>query len=128
MVKRTPFASIVFLSLFAVAAPAGAHHSANAQFDTSKEFVLTGVLTQLEEVNPHSRWHVDVTAADGTVTSWNLEGVSPNGLRRAGVRIKDDLKIGGTYSFTVAPSKDGSHLAFLKAITVNGRLVQMVQL
>ena len=128
MVKRTLLASIVSLSFFAVAAPAIAHHSANAEFDTSKEFVLTGVLTELEEVNPHSRWHVDVKAADGTVTSWNLEGVTPNSLRRAGVRVKDDLKIGGTYSFTCAPSKDGSHIAFLKAITVNGRLVQMVQL
>jgi uncharacterized protein DUF6152 len=128
MVKRTLLTSIVSLSFFAVAAPALAHHSANSQFDTSKEFILTGVLTELEEVNPHSQWHVDVKAADGTVTSWKLEGVSPNNLRRAGIRVKDDLKIGGTYSFTVAPSRDGSHIAFLKAVTVNGRLVQMIQL
>jgi len=128
MVKRNLFAFIVSLSFFAVAAPAVAHHSANSQFDTSKEFILTGVLTELEEVNPHSQWHVDVKAADGTVTSWKLEGVSPNNLRRAGIRVKDDLKIGGTYSFTVAPSRDGSHIAFLKAVNVNGRLVQMIQL
>jgi hypothetical protein len=128
MVKRTLLTSIVSLSFFAVAAPALAHHSANSQFDTSKEFILTGVLTELEEVNPHSQWHVDVKAADGTVTSWKLEGVSPNNLRRAGIRVKDDLKIGGTYSFTVAPSRDGSHIAFLKAVTVNGRVVQMIQL
>jgi hypothetical protein len=128
MVKRTLLTSIVSLSCFAVAAPALAHHSANSQFDTSKEFILTGVLTELEEVNPHSQWHVDVKAADGTVTSWKLEGVSPNNLRRAGIRVKDDLKIGGTYSFTVAPSRDGSHIAFLKAVSVNGRVVQMIQL
>ncbi len=128
MVKRTLLTSIVSLSFFAVAAPALAHHSANSQFDTSKEFILTGVLTELEEVNPHSQWHVDVKAADGTVTSWKLEGVSPNNLRRAGIRVKDDLKIGGTYSFTVAPSRDGSHIAFLKAVNVNGRVVQMIQL
>ena len=128
MVKRNLFAFIVSLSFFAVAAPAVAHHSANSQFDTSKEFILTGVLTELEEVNPHSQWHVDVKAADGMVTSWKLEGVSPNNLRRAGIRVKDDLKIGGTYSFTVAPSRDGSHIAFLKAVDVNGRLVQMIQL
>ena len=128
MVKRTLLTSIVSLSFFAVAAPALAHHSANSQFDTSKEFILTGVLTELEEINPHSQWHVDVKAADGTVTSWKLEGVSPNNLRRAGIRVKDDLKIGGTYSFTVAPSRDGSHIAFLKAVNVNGRVVQMIQL
>ena len=128
MVKRTLLASIVSLSFFAVAAPGRAHHSANSQFDTSTEFILTGVLTKLEEINPHSQWHVDVKAADGTVTSWKLEGVSPNNLRRAGIRVKDDLKIGGTYSFTVAPSRDGSHIAFLKAVNVNGRVVQMIQL
>ena len=128
MVKRNLFAFIVSLSFFAVVAPALAHHSANSQFDTSKEFILTGVLTQLEEINPHSQWHVDVKEADGTVTSWKLEGVSPNNLRKAGIRVKDDLKIGGTYSFTVSPSRDGSHIAFLKAVTVNGRLVQMIQL
>ena len=128
MVKRNLLACIVFLFFFAVPAPAIAHHSANSQFDTSKEFILTGVLTELEEINPHSQWHVDVTAPDGTVTSWKLEGVSPNNLRKAGIRVKDDLKIGGTYSFTVAPSRDGSHIAFLKAVDVNGRLVQMIQL
>ena len=128
MVKRTLLTSIVSLFFFAVAAPALAHHSANSQFDTSKEFILTGVLTELEEINPHSQWHVDVKAADGTVTSWKLEGVSPNNLRKAGIRVKDDLKIGGTYSFTVAPSRDGSHIAFLKAVNVNGRVVQMIQL
>ena len=128
MVKRKLLASIVSLSFLGVAAPAVAHHSANSQFDTSKEFILTGVLTQLEEINPHSQWHVDVKEADGTVTSWKLEGVSPNNLRKAGIRVKDDLKIGGTYSFTVSPSRDGSHIAFLKAVAVNGRLVQMIQL
>src|SRR5438552_17427565 len=105
MVKRNLFAFIVSLSFFAVVAPALAHHSANSQFDTSKEFILTGVLTELEEINPHSQWHVDVKAADGTVTSWKLEGVRPNNLRRAGIRVKDDLKIGGTYSLTVASSR-----------------------
>ena len=128
MVKRILLASVVSLIFFGAPAPARAHHSANAQFDTFKEFILTGVLTELVEMNPHSRWHVDVKADDGTIASWELEGVSPNSLRRAGVRVKDDLKIGGTYSFTVAPSKDGSKLAFLKAININGRLVQMVAL
>jgi hypothetical protein len=128
MVKRTLLASIMSLSSLGVATPAIAHHSANAQFDTFKEFILTGVLTELVEMNPHSRWHVDVKAEDGTIASWELEGVSPNSLRRAGVRVKDDLKIGETYRFSVAPSKDGSHLAFLKAITINGRLVPMIAL
>ena len=128
MIKKTLLASALSLSLLALGVPAIAHHSANSQFDTSQEFVLTGVLIQLDDVNPHSMWHVDVKAADGTVTAWRLEGVSPNSLRRLGLSIKNDLKFGGTYSFTCAPSRDGSKSAFLKAVTVNGKLFQMVQL
>ena len=110
------------------ARPGGAHHSANAQFDTSQEFVLTGVLTELQDINPHSIWHIDVKGEDGKVTAWKLEGVNPTTLRRLGLSIKNDLKIGGTYSFTVAPSRDGSKYAFLKAVTVNGKRFQMIQL
>ena len=128
MIKKTLLASGLSLSLLALSVPAIAHHSANAQFDTSQEFVLTGVLTQLDDINPHSMWHIDAKAADGTVTSWRLEGVSPNSLRRLGLSIKNDLKFGGTYSFTCAPSRDGSKSAFLKAVTVNGKSFQMVQL
>ena len=128
MIKKTLLASALSLSLLALGVQAIAHHSANSQFDTSQEFVLTGVLTELDDVNPHSVWHVDVKAADGTVASWRLEGVSPNSLRRLGLSIKNDLKFGGTYSFTCAPSRDGSKSAFLKAVTVNGKLFQMVQL
>ena len=105
-----------------------AHHSANAQFDTSVEKVLTGVLTRLEEVNPHSQWYVDVKGADGTVASWKLESVNPNTLRRQGVKVKDDLKIGEPYSFTISPSRDGSNSGFLKAIQIKDRLVQLLQL
>jgi hypothetical protein len=116
------------LSILALSIPATAHHSANAQFDTTQEFVLTGVLTQLQDINPHSIWHIDVKGEDGKITPWKLEGVSPNNLRRLGLSIKGDLKIGGTYSFTVAPSRDGSKYAFLKAVTINGKVFQMIQL
>ncbi len=128
MIRNTLLAAAMSLSVLALSVPAGAHHSAAAQFDTTQEFVLTGVLTELQEINPHSIWHVDVKGEDGKATSWKLEGVNPNTLRRLGLSIKNDLKIGGTYSFTCAPSRDGSRYVFLKAITVNGKVFQMVQL
>jgi len=128
MIKNTLLATTMLLSILALSASVSAHHSAAAQFDTTQEFVLTGVLTELQEINPHSIWYVDVKGEDGKVTRWKLEGVSPNTLRRLGISIKNDLKIGGTYAFTCAPSRDGSKYVFLKAVTINGKLYQMVQL
>lgn len=127
MIKNMVFA-VMSLSVLALGVPAAAHHSAAAQFDTTQEFVLTGVLTELQEINPHSIWHVEVKDGDGKVIAWKLEGVNPSTLRRLGLSIKNDLKIGGTYGFTVAPSRDGSKYAFLKAVTVNGKKFQMVEL
>ena len=128
MIKNTMLIAAMSLSVLALSIPATAHHSAAAQFDTTQEFVLTGVLTELQEINPHSIWHVEVKEGDGKVTAWRLEGVNPSTLRRLGLSIKNDLKIGGTYGFTVAPSRDGSKYAFLKAVTVNGKKFQMVEL
>jgi hypothetical protein len=128
MIKKTMLFAAMSLSVLALVIPGLAHHSAAAQFDTTQEFVLTGVLTELQEINPHSIWHVDVKDGDGKVTAWKLEGVNPSTLRRLGLSIKNDLKIGGTYGFTCAPSRDGSKYAFLKAVTVNGKKFQMVEL
>ena len=128
MIKNILPAATMLLSILTLSVSVSAHHSAAAQFDVAREFVLTGILTELREVNPHSVWHVDVKGEDGKVTPWTLEGVSPNGLRRMGLSIKNELKIGGTYSFTCAPSRDGSKYVFLKAVTVNGKTYQMIQL
>src|SRR5438876_7492678 len=103
MIKNILMAATMLFSILGLSFSAWAHHSAAAQFDVTQEFVLTGVLTELQDVNPHSIWHIDVKAQDGTVTAWKLEGVNPNTLRRLGLSIKTDLKIGGTYAFTVAP-------------------------
>ncbi len=128
MTKNILLAATMLLSITALSVSVSAHHSAAAQFDVSQEFVLTGVLTELREINPHSTWNVDVKGEDGKVTPWKLEGVSANNLRRLGLSIKNDLKIGGTYAFTCAPSRDGSRYVFLKSITINGKLYKMVEL
>lgn len=130
MVKHTLLASVVALAMLS-GAPAMAHHSANAEFDTQKEFTMSGVLTKIENVNPHSWWYVDVKTPDGKVTSWKLESLSPSGLIRQGLKVKTDLKIGDTYSFRVSPAwkdPEGFKLGFMKAITFNGKEYVVVEL
>jgi hypothetical protein len=131
MVKKTVIASAAVLALLVIGAPAIAHHSANAEFDTTKEFTITGTLTKVENVNPHSWWYVDVKAADGEVTSWKLESLSPSGLIRQGLKVKTDMKIGDTYSYRISPAwKDpaGVKLGFMRSITVNGKEFVVVEL
>jgi len=131
MVKKAVIASAAVLALLVIGAPAMAHHSANAEFETTKEFTITGTLTKVENVNPHSWWYVDVKGADGKVTSWKLESLSPSGLIRQGLKVKTDLKIGETYSYRISPAwKDpaGIKLGFMRAITVNGKEFVVVEL
>ena len=130
MVKKIVIA-FVAVAVLMIGAPAGAHHSANAQFDTQKELTITGVLTKVENVNPHSWWHVDVKGPDGKVTSWKLESLSPSGLIRQGLKVKTDLKIGETFSFRISPAwkdPEGVKLGFMRSITVGGKEFVVVEL
>ena len=82
---RKTFAVLVASAgLLMCAAPMWAHHAFAAEFDDKKPIKLHGVVTQWELVNPHSWIHMDVKNPDGTVTSWTIEGGSPNALFRLG--------------------------------------------
>ena len=130
MVKKLVTASTAVLALLMIGAPARAHHSVAAEFDVQKEFTITGALTKVENVNPHSWWYVDVKGPDGKITSWKLESLSPNILIRKGLKVKTDLKIGDTYSFRISPAwkdPEGFKLGFMRSITVNGKEFVVVE-
>jgi uncharacterized protein DUF6152 len=74
--------------LLLAAAPIWAHHSFAAEFDEKKVVKMIGTITQMEWVNPHAIIHLAVKNPDGTVTSWALEGNTPNSLLRAGLTKK----------------------------------------
>jgi hypothetical protein len=66
--------------------PAQAHHSFAAAFDASKPVVVTGVVTEIRLVNPHSQFVVDVTDASGKVETWKFEASTPSSLIRSGFK------------------------------------------
>ena len=130
--KRFVIASSAALVLLMISLPARAHHSANAEFDTQKQMTITGVLTKVENVNPHSWWHVDVKGPDGKIQSWTLESLSPRGLILKGLKVKTDLHMGDTYSFRISPAlKDpdaNTKLGFMRSIIVNGKEYVVIEL
>jgi hypothetical protein len=91
-------------------APVWAHHAFAAEFNEKAPLKLQGVVTKWELVNPHSWIHLDVKGADGKVTSWMVEGGSPNSLFRNGF-TKESLPEGTEIIVEGYQAKDGANRA-----------------
>jgi hypothetical protein len=96
--------------LLLTTAPAWAHHAFAAEFDIGKPVKLTGTVTQMEWINPHAWIHIDVKGPDGKVTSWMVEGGSPNILLRRGF-TKHSLETGTEIVIEGYQAKSGENRA-----------------
>ncbi|MGD2168481.1 MAG: DUF6152 family protein, partial [Gammaproteobacteria bacterium] len=63
---------------------AGIAHHGIGNFDHNKDLELTGIITDVALINPHSWLYLDVTNDDGTVTAWRCEMRAATVLRRSG--------------------------------------------
>ena len=116
---------IVFLivAVLSLAPRASAHHSFAAEYDADKPVTLTGSVTKMAWINPHSWIYIDVKKADGTVESWAIEAGPPGTLIRAGF-TKDSLAAGTVIKINGYRAKDGALRANGRDITLpDGRLL-----
>ena len=101
---REMFLTIIFTALATAWAgsAADAHHSFAAEFDITKPVTLTGKVTKIEWTNPHAFVFIDVQDKQtGTVTNWEIEMGSPNGLTRLGwtrtlLKTGDEVTVEGS--------------------------------
>jgi hypothetical protein len=93
-----------------------AHHAFAAAFDDKSPIELQGTVSKVELMNPHSWFWVDVKEPDGTVTTWGIEGGSPNDLVRHGV-TKNTLPVGTEIIINGYQAKSGQHKGVGVSIT-----------
>jgi len=109
----------------ALAGPVSAHHSVQSQFDVHKTVSISGTVSKIEFINPHSYLTVNVKGADGKVQKWAFEMGGVGSLRKAGMSRADrgGLKPGDEVTVTALPARDDSNSGLLQELKVaDGRV------
>ena len=103
--------------LASAAIPVFAHHSISAEFDPGKEWIVTGTLSRVDWINPHTSTWVDaIDPKTGKIASYGCEGSPPATWHRAGLK-KEDWKLGEEVTMTCAAAKDGTpYWGFIKML------------
>jgi hypothetical protein len=83
-------ATLVVLAAGMAGVPALAHHSVPGTFNIEKTVAIKGTISKIDWINPHIYIYVDVTDRTGAVTTWKVETLPTNHMRRAGV-TKDEI-------------------------------------
>jgi hypothetical protein len=108
IMKKTLNAALsALVAALAMTGHVAAHHSFAAEFDADSPIDLTGVVTKVEWMNPHTFFYIDVEEEDGSYNNWAIELGSPNGLARRGWK-RNSLNVGDIVSVAGSRARDGS--------------------
>jgi hypothetical protein len=107
MTIRSLVAATAFAAL-AIAADVRAHHSVAGQFDNDKRVELSGVISKIDWINPHTYIHLDVPDGDGATATWRLESLPTAMLRKAGLTQEMIMGDGATVTVKAILARDGT--------------------
>jgi hypothetical protein len=111
---------------FALYLPAAfAHHSVAGQFDVGKTVKITGTVSRMDWINPHTQVYVDVKEPAGVVT-WKLESLPVAMMRKAGLTKQLLIGDGQEVVVTLHPARNGTeHLGYILSLKYkDGRTYQ----
>lgn len=114
--RKSLFLLIIAVSFVLAAQMVRAHHSETAEYDSTKPVKVTGTLKKVEWANPHVWFFVDVTEADGKVTTWGFSTQPPGALMRRNV-MKTAFVIGAVVNVEGNRARDGSFNASTRRLT-----------
>jgi len=116
-----PFADSIAVAatvLMVASSSALAHHAVQAVFDVNKPITVSGSITKVEWINPHSYISLDAKDDKGAVQHWVFELAGPGALRQAGLSREDrgGLKPGDMVKIEGIAAKDGATTGFLNKL------------
>jgi len=109
--------SFALLTALMLATVVSAHHSVQSQFDIHKTVTVSGTVSKVEWINPHSYLTLNVKDASGNTQKWAFELGGAGALRRAGMSRADrgGLKPGDTVIVKGPPElQDGQSVQIRK--------------
>lgn len=116
MLKRAALIAIAS----AAAVPVLAHHSFRSQYDSEQPVTLTGVVTNVEWMNPHVYFYIDVMDGEtGEYRNWAFEMGPPHALQNRGWK-RNTMQVGHVVTVHGTRARDGS-------LTANARRVTMTE-
>ena len=113
--KRLTVAVVLLLA----AGWTSAHHSVSAVFG-NEIIELTGIITDMDWINPHTHIYLDVTDEDGNVVTWELESSPTAMLRKGGLTKAKIIGDGRPVTVRIQPARPEArtpYRAYMKRIT-----------
>jgi hypothetical protein len=107
----------------AISAPVVAHHSA-ANYDLSKEVIVTGTVVEWIWQNPHCLLRFDTKDSGGATRTWTVEAQNPTSMTARGWSRRM-FAVGDAVSVSLHPERTGQPTGLItKVVLPNGKTME----